>query len=67
MEKKFKRSMRGRNRSDERGSVQVIVKLVSNGNHVRGNIIRSLTVSEATVTEVFARIAESIIIAGESE
>jgi hypothetical protein len=66
MTKKFTRNNRGRGTSDERGLVQISVRLLGkNASYVKGNIARSLSLSDATVTEVFAAIEENIV-AGES-
>ena len=67
MEKKFTRNNRGRGTRNERGLVQIAVRLLGkNASYVKGNIARSMSLSDATVTEVFAAI-EANIIAGDSE
>ena len=50
---------------DERGNVKIQVMLVSSGNNgrqpVKGNISKSVTLSAAKVSEVFAAIENAII------
>lgn len=59
MKKKFTRRVRGRNTDDARGTVRVVVSLASkNSLHTKGNITRSMSFTDATVTEVATVIAD---------
>lgn len=61
---RFARLPRSRNVRDEKGTVLVKVVLAARSSPVRGNIVRSFSVSNTRVSEVAACIEESLFAGG---
>lgn len=59
---------RGKNTNDERGRVRVTIQLTSGGkSHVVGNVTRSFTFSDRTVSEVWSEFEQKMLGAADGQ